>query len=174
MEDENLQWMQRAIDLAEEAFKAGEVPVGCIFIYENKELVNGRNMVTETKNATQHAEIVAIERVYAWCEEHDKNAADVFAAITVVVTVEPCIMCMAAIRTLNIPLVIYGCRNDRFGGCGSVMNIATDEIPSLGRRLYCISGLMAEKAISLLKDFYKGENLNAPEEKRKIKNEIKK
>ncbi|GAB1607986.1 tRNA-specific adenosine deaminase 2-like [Argonauta hians] len=174
MESENMEWMQRAIDLAEEAYDAGEVPVGCIFIYDNTEIATGRNMVTQTKNATQHAEMVAIEKVYSWCEAHGKNAADVFAAITVVVTVEPCIMCTAALRTLNIPLVIYGCKNDRFGGCGSVMDVACDVVPSLGNRLHCISGVMADKAISLLKEFYKGENLNAPEDKRKIKTDTKK
>lgn len=173
MDTEITKWMSQAIELAKEALKAGEVPVACLFVYESRELARGRNMVNETKNATQHAEMVTIENVLTWCKLNNKDPKMVFPKITVIVTVEPCIMCASALRNLRVSLVVYGCSNDRFGGCGSVMNVATNEIPSCEPKLKCISGILAEEAVELLKTFYKGENLNAPEEKRKVKQDIK-
>ena len=173
MDTEHTKWMAQAIELAVEALNAGEVPVACLFIYKSCELARGRNMVNETKNATQHAEMVAIEKVLAWCKLNKKDPEMIFPEITVVVTVEPCIMCTAALRNLRVSHVIYGCSNDRFGGCGSVMNVATNEIPSCEPKLKCVPGIMADEAVELLKTFYKGENLNAPEEKRKVKQDIK-
>ncbi|XP_050409904.1 tRNA-specific adenosine deaminase 2-like [Patella vulgata] len=168
MED-HTRWMNRAMDLAREALKNKEVPVGCILVYKDQELAQGRNEVNETKNATRHAEIVAIEKVLKWCDENNKNSDEIFENITLYVTVEPCIMCAAALRQMKIPLVVYGCANDRFGGCKSILPVASDELPTLGPKLVCISGLLAEEAVDILKEFYKGENLNAPEDKRKIK-----
>lgn len=166
---EHFIWMKRAISLAEEAMRAGEVPVGCLFVYEDQELATGRNQVNETKNATRHAEMVAIDKILKWCLDKGKEKDDVFSNVTLYVTVEPCIMCAGALRLMNVPLVVYGCANDRFGGCESVMTINSDNIPSLGQGFDCISGVMKDNAVSLLKAFYKGENPSAPEDKKKIK-----
>ena len=94
-----------------------------------------------------------------------------FENTTVFVTVEPCIMCASALQQLGIALVVYGCANDRFGGCGSVLNVTLpSENPSeqeicetqKSQSLKCVSGIFAEEAVELLKKFYKGENPNAP------------
>lgn len=170
MDNEHITWMERTFDLAEEALKSGEVPVGCLLVYDGKEIAVGRNEVNETKNATRHAEIVAIDKVLKFSEENKLDSKAVFTQCVLYVTVEPCIMCAGALRQVEIPLVIYGCANDRFGGCGSILPVHSAELPSLGPSLQCISNVMAERAIQLLKDFYKGENLNAPENKRKVKN----
>ena len=61
------------------------------------------------------------------------------------------------------------CANIRFGGCGSILPVHGDKLPDLGVELECTGGVMAERAVSLLKEFYKGENSNCPEEKRKVK-----
>lgn len=170
MDEVQIQWMEKAFSYAEEALKAKEVPVGCILVYDNKDIRGvGRNEVNETKNATRHAEIVAIDQVLNWCETNKLDHKDVFSKITLYVTVEPCIMCTGALRQMGIPLAIYGCENERFGGCSSVLPIHTDDLPSLGPTLQCIGGVMKERAITLLKDFYRGENCNAPEDKRKVK-----
>ncbi|XP_078505128.1 tRNA-specific adenosine deaminase 2 isoform X3 [Lissotriton helveticus] len=121
------------------------------------------------ERATRHAEMVAIDQVLDWCQRHSKRTADVFEHTTLYVTVEPCIMCASALRLLNIPLVVYGCRNDRFGGCGSVLNIATDDLPNTGTPFECIGGYRAEEAVEMLKTFYKQENPNAPKSKARKK-----
>ena len=169
MDNIHEKWMEHAFEIAEGALKLGEVPVGCFLVYNNEKIASGGNEVNETKNATRHAEVVVIDKVLKWCEEQKLVFTDVFRESVLYVTVEPCIMCAGALRQMEVPLVVYGCANERFGGCGSVLTVHTDSLPSLGPCFQCISGIMVEKAISMLKEFYKGENVNAPEEKRKQK-----
>nr|CDS34108.1 tRNA specific adenosine deaminase 2 [Hymenolepis microstoma] len=159
--------MEKAFELAEEALNAAEVPVGCVFIYNNEVIASGRNEVNATGDATQHAEIVAIRKLSQWCEENGQRLEAVLPETTLHVTVEPCIMCAAALR-FSLPAqpkcIIYYSQNERFGGCGSVMNIHTDE--SIQPPLICKSGGSPERSIGLLKKFFNQENLNAPMEKR--------
>nr|XP_033794108.1 tRNA-specific adenosine deaminase 2 [Geotrypetes seraphini] len=162
-------WMEEAFRVAKEALESGEVPVGCLMVYNNTVLGQGRNEVNETKNATRHAEMVAIDQVLAWCHDHSKNPTEVFEQMVMYVTVEPCIMCAGALRLLKIPLVVYGCRNERFGGCGSVLNVAADDLPNTGTSFQCIAGYRAEEAVEMLKIFYKQENPNAPKSKARKK-----
>ncbi|KAL4223484.1 tRNA-specific adenosine deaminase 2 [Mactra antiquata] len=162
-------WMLKSFEFAEEALTNNEVPVGCILVWKDKILATGRNEVNETKNATRHAEIVAIDKVLEYCEEHSEDKTKVFSEITLYVTVEPCIMCAAALRSVGVSKVVYGCKNERFGGCGSVLNIHTDTLHQLGPSFQCVDDVMADEAVQLLKTFYKGENTNAPDGKRKIK-----
>ncbi|KAE8602311.1 hypothetical protein XENTR_v10013941 [Xenopus tropicalis] len=165
MTEEIQNWMHKAFQMAQDALNNGEVPVGCLMVYDNQVVGKGRNEVNETKNATRHAEMVAIDQVLDWCEKNSKKSRDVFENIVLYVTVEPCIMCAGALRLLKIPLVVYGCRNERFGGCGSVLNVAGDNIPDTGTEFKYIGGYQAEKAVELLKTFYKQENPNAPRSK---------
>ncbi|XP_066559222.1 tRNA-specific adenosine deaminase 2 isoform X2 [Amia ocellicauda] len=166
-------WMQKAFDMAKEALENGEVPVGCLMVFNNEILGKGRNEVNETKNATRHAEMVALDQVLEWCDHADMDPKEVLERTVLYVTVEPCIMCAGALRLLNIPLVVYGCRNDRFGGCGSVLNIPADELPDTGSPFKCISGYRAEEAVEMLKSFYKHENPNAPKSKARKKDQVK-
>ncbi|KAM4772837.1 tRNA-specific adenosine deaminase 2 [Rhinophrynus dorsalis] len=164
-------WMQKAYQMAQDALDNGEVPVGCLMVHDNQIVGKGRNEVNESKNATRHAEMVAIDQVLNWCKVNDKNETEVFKDTVLYVTVEPCIMCAGALRLLHlnsnsyIPLVVYGCKNDRFGGCGSVVNVAADDIPNTGTPFKCIGGHQAEKAVEMLKTFYRQENPNAPRSK---------
>ncbi|XP_063089479.1 tRNA-specific adenosine deaminase 2 isoform X2 [Cavia porcellus] len=158
--EETAKWMEEAMRMAKEALKNTEVPVGCLMVYNNEVVGKGRNEVNQTKNATRHAEMVAIDQVLDWCRENDLRPSAVFEHTVLYVTVEPCIMCAAALRLMKIPLVIYGCQNERFGGCGSVLDIASADLPNTGRPFQCIPGYRAEEAVELLKTFYKQENPN--------------
>lgn len=167
--DIHTSWMLKAMNEAREALHRGEVPVGCIFVHKDEVIATGSNRVTQTKNATQHAELVAIDTILEMCKAKEMDKDEVFDNTTLYVTVEPCIMCAAALRLVGIGAVVFGCHNERFGGCGSVLSVADDDIPDYGKKLQIISGVCKEEAILLLKDFYKGENPNAPEHKKKIK-----
>ncbi|XP_062857273.1 tRNA-specific adenosine deaminase 2 [Trichomycterus rosablanca] len=164
--DSELQnWMTKAFDMAKDALESGEVPVGCLMVYNNEVLGKGRNESNETKNATRHAEMVALDQVLEWCRLRDLDPNDVCKHTVLYVTVEPCIMCAAALRLLHVPLVVYGCKNERFGGCGSVLDISSDDLPHTGTSFKCIPGHRAEEAVEILKLFYKQENPNAPKPK---------
>ncbi|XP_006834674.1 PREDICTED: tRNA-specific adenosine deaminase 2 [Chrysochloris asiatica] len=158
-------WMEAAMHMAKDALENLEVPVGCLMVYNNEIVGKGRNEVNQTKNATRHAEMVAIDQVLEWCHRRGTSPSQVFARTALYVTVEPCIMCAAALRLLKIPLVVYGCRNERFGGCGSVLNVASADLPHTGEPFQCIPGYRAEEAVEMLKIFYKQENPNAPKSK---------
>ncbi|VFV44131.1 trna-specific adenosine deaminase [Lynx pardinus] len=125
-------------------------------VYNNEVVGKGRNEVNQTKNATRHAEMVAIDQALDWCHQSGKSPSEVFEHTVLYVTVEPCIMCAAALRLMI---------NERFGGCGSVLNIASADLPNTGRPFQCIPGYRAEEAVEMLKTFYKQENPNAPKSK---------
>ncbi|KFP32866.1 tRNA-specific adenosine deaminase 2, partial [Colius striatus] len=155
---------------AKETLEKGEVPVGCLLVYNGEVIGRGGNEVNETKNATRHAEMVVIDQVLDWCKEQNRDYTEVFAQSVLYVTVEPCIMCAAAVRLMKIPRVVYGCRNERFGGCGSVLSISSDDMVDTGEPFQCTSGYRAKEAVELLKAFYRQENPNAPKSKVRKKN----
>ena len=141
----------------------------------------GGNEVNVTKNATRHGEMIAIDQVKQYCALNGLECSNVFKQCCLYVTVEPCIMCAAALRLLSIPKVVYGCANERFGGCGSILNIHSDTYEDIdghssnGDHLPCqpfhvLSGVYAEQAIDLLQRFYLQTNPNAP--KPKVKKDI--
>lgn len=155
------EWVDSAFTLAKEALEVGEVPVGCVIVLDKDNIIigRGRNRTNETKNATMHAEMVAINEALVWC--NDKPYQEILSRCSVFVTVEPCIMCADALKQLNIKRIVFGCRNERFGGIGSVVNIFQDD-----KTTEITEGIKADEAITLLKQFYMAENPNAPESKR--------
>uniref|UniRef100_A0A096LXR6 Adenosine deaminase tRNA specific 2 n=1 Tax=Poecilia formosa TaxID=48698 RepID=A0A096LXR6_POEFO len=117
---------------AREALQSGEVPVGCLLVHGQEVVGKGRNEVNETKNATRHAEMVALDQLLDWCRRGNLDVRGVCERTVLYVTVEPCVMCAAALRLMNVPLVVYGCSNERFGGCGSVLDLSSAELPDTG------------------------------------------
>eukprot|EP00760_Papus_ankaliazontas_P009245 PhM_4_TR13985/c0_g1_i1/m.81704/K15441/TAD2, ADAT2; tRNA-specific adenosine deaminase 2 len=151
----NDEFMKAAFAEADKALKCGEVAVGCVFVRNNNTIVaRGHNLTNARRDATQHAELVAVEGMVP-------PPTDLSDCV-LYVTVEPCIMCAAALRLWSVGHVFYGCPNDRFGGNGSVLDVNSGVYRSEG-------GHRASEAIDLLKVFYSGENEAAPEERRKRK-----
>ncbi|KAK1888757.1 tRNA-specific adenosine deaminase 2 [Dissostichus eleginoides] len=110
-EEEIEKWMSSAFDMAREALQNGEVPVGCLLVYNHEVVGKGRNEVNETKNATRHAEMVALDQLQDWCRRSNLD-----------------VRCVCE----QLPVVVFGCRNDRFGGCGSVLDVASADLPLTG------------------------------------------
>lgn len=154
--------MTEAFSEARRALSVGEVPVGCVFVHRDIIIARGANEVNATKNATRHAEFVCIDQVLEYCRQNCLQPQEVFSQVSVVVTIEPCIMCSAALHDLQVKEIIYGCANDRFGG-KTVVDVpqVVGYLPSI------MGGLRADEAMDLLKEFYKGENPSAPVAKSK-------
>jgi tRNA-specific adenosine deaminase 2 len=184
-EGRQIRWMQEALIEAEKAYDEGEVPVGCVFVFRNEEgeekiIGRGHNRTNLRKNATAHAEMEAVDQILL----EKKFDANVFRDCELYVSVEPCIMCAGAMLQLGIRRAVFGCSNDRFGGCGSILNVNSltpsssspfSSTPSL-LDLYELSssypiekGIMKEEAIRLLRKFYNRENVHAPPTKRRDK-----
>uniref|UniRef100_A0AAR5PAP4 CMP/dCMP-type deaminase domain-containing protein n=1 Tax=Dendroctonus ponderosae TaxID=77166 RepID=A0AAR5PAP4_DENPD len=162
--EEEQMFMEKAFAFAKEALDNQEVPVGCIFVYEKEVVAVGRNEVNESKNATRHAEMICIDHVTKYYKDNQLELKEVFRKIDIYVTVEPCIMCAAALYDLSVRSVTFGCKNDRFGG-STVLDVAQVLKPSTLIK----GGYKADEAMKLLKDFYKGQNPNAPAAKVKKK-----
>jgi len=140
--------MGLALEEAKRAAKIGEVPVGAL-LYVAGELVSRAHNVREaSNNPLGHAECLAIkeaaEKIGSWRLE---DAA-------LVVTLEPCPMCMGAMLQARIPLLIYGADDARAGAAGSLYDLADD--PRLNHRIEVIRGVRREEAAELLKGFFAG------------------
>ncbi|GLT97398.1 hypothetical protein SLE2022_149650 [Rubroshorea leprosula] len=174
---DNLAFMELAIRQAKLAMESLEVPVGCVFIEDGKVIASGRNRPTETRNATRHAEMEAIDVLLEMWQRDGLSAAEVaekFSKCVLYVTCEPCIMCAAALSIIGIKEVYYGCSNDKFGGCGSILSLHSCGSETLisgnpqKKGFKCTGGLMASEAISLLRSFYEQGNPNAPKSHRPL------
>ncbi|KAF2211013.1 hypothetical protein CERZMDRAFT_112839 [Cercospora zeae-maydis SCOH1-5] len=143
-------FMREAIGMAEFALASDETPVGCVFVHQGKIIGRGINGTNASLNGTRHAEFVALAEIMS------KHPQSILHETDLYVTVEPCIMCGSALRQYGIRAVYFGCLNDRFGGCGGVMNVHSD--PGIDGTFPCYGGLFREEAIMLLRRFYVQEN----------------
>lgn len=173
---------------AEEALSCGEVPVGCIMVYEDEDASGekisfkaiGRNRVNESKNSTRHAEMLCIDQLVDYFKDQGKSMHDceAWSLVSVYVTVEPCVMCIRALCILGINNIFYGCSNDRFGGIASVYSINKDIADQGGKIINCFpASLDSNRAVSLLQRFYEVGNPNTKDfnhKKRKTSGDITK
>ena len=110
-------WMARAIELARQAMAEGEVPVGCVIVWEDRIIGEGRNRREHARTALGHAEVEAIAQACRRMGGWRLHKASLY------VTLEPCPMCAGAIINARIPVICYGARDDKAGCCGSVLNL---------------------------------------------------
>jgi tRNA-specific adenosine deaminase 2 len=167
-------YMMMALHIGKQAMaQHAEVPVGCLLVqrYTGSIIGRGANRCNELRNATKHAELVSLADVASRYPDSETRDA-ILVKCDVYVTCEPCIMCTAALITNGIGGTIYfGCRNERFGGCGTVLCVHDGScgLPTGRKPLRVSGGHFARESIALLHRFYEMENMFAPEEKRKVK-----
>ena len=125
--------MQAALEEARCALTAREVPVGCTFVCgrTGELLASGRNRMTERCNATSHAELLAASFILSSAPTPEEGRARLRES-TLYVTVEPCVMCAAAMLSLGIKRIVFGCFNENFGGCGTVLSVHRGVAECLG------------------------------------------
>lgn len=175
--EEPVKWMREALAMARKAAERQEVPVGCVVVRKGEVVARGHNQVNATLNATRHAELVAFDHLMEVSRKESVSVEKLCQECVLYVTIEPCVMCAYALRLVGLTQVVFGGHNERFGGCGSVLNVGSTAnlgapADSSGRTLPPLkltSGVLGAEAVTLLQDFYEGENLHAPEEKRKRK-----
>lgn len=157
--------MDLALQQAEIALTSSEVPVGCVFVDSEGEVIAaGHNETNMALNGTRHAELVAFNRAV-----YEKGISpERFIGSILYVTCEPCIMCAAALSKLKIKEVYFGCCNDRFGGNGSILSVHND-VSLVGDKYEIHAGLRKDEAIAVFQRFYESENRRAPDAKRRKK-----
>lgn len=145
-QSEDEKFMRLALRQAEMAFDAKEVPIGCVIVKEGKVIGKGYNQVESLKDATAHAEILAIGAASSAVENWRLSDC------TLYVTLEPCPMCAGAILNSRISRVVYGSPDSRFGGCGTTVDVISNN--ALKRDVVITSGVLAEECLGLLQLFF--------------------
>ena len=143
--NDDIRFMQLALELARAAAEEGEVPVGAVVVRNGEVIGTGRNRREICKNALAHAELEAIDNA---CRH---LGGWQLVGCTLYVTLEPCPMCAGAIINSRIERVVQGAMNPKAGSCGSLINLF--EI-SYNHRPEVVSGICAEESSALLKSFF--------------------
>ena len=145
MNDEK--YMKKAIKLAKKAAKNGEVPIGCIIVYEDKIIGKGYNRRKEKSSTLAHAEISAIKQACKYIGDWRLEGC------TMYVTLEPCMMCAGACVQARIDKVIIGADNPKAGCAGSIINIL--QMREFNHQVEIERGILLEECANLLTDFFK-------------------
>ncbi len=146
MEWLDIKFMSEAIALAKEAAERDEVPVGALIVRDGRVIARASNTREESRCATHHAEILAIE------EACRSLGGWRLPETTLYVTMEPCAMCAGAIINARIPRVVYGAPDFRFGAFGSRINLAEAE---LNHKPEVVGGVLADEAAEVLSSYFK-------------------
>lgn len=146
MTEADIGYMRRALELAERAASAGEVPVGAVIVREGAIVGEGWNRPISSHDATSHAETEAIRAACRTLGNYRIPGA------TLYVTLEPCIMCSGAIMHARIGRVVFGASDSKTGACGSVLNLFADD--RLNHHAILEAGVLADASVALLKSFF--------------------
>lgn len=157
---EQEKYMKQAIREAKKAYALGEVPIGCVIVYEGKIIGRGYNRRNMDKNTLSHAEITAIRKA-------SKKVGDWrLEGCTLYVTLEPCQMCAGAIVQARIDEVVMGSMNPKAGCGGSILNLL--EMPEFNHQVKVTRGIMEEECSQMLTEFFKELRIRNRQEKERL------
>ena len=144
---EHLQFMAEAIAEARRAEAEGEVPIGAVAVAEGQIVGAGHNRPIGLSDPTAHAEILAIRAAASTLKTYRLTAVSIY------VTLEPCVMCVGAMINARIARVVYGARDDKAGALGSVYDIGRDG--RLNHRFEVVGGVMESECAELMRGFFR-------------------
>lgn len=142
-------FMNEALRLARKAFEKEEVPIGAVVVREGKIIGRAYNQVELLKDATAHAEMLAITQAEAAVGDWRLTDCDLY------VTKEPCAMCAGALVHVRMRRVIFGCPDPRAGAAGGTINLL--QMPGMNHRCDIASGVMSDDCAALLKSFFQSQ-----------------
>ncbi|HQS36873.1 MAG: tRNA adenosine(34) deaminase TadA [Methylotenera sp. 24-45-7] len=148
-----IEYMRVALQLAQDAANAGEVPVGAIVVKNGEIIGRGSNAPISSHDPTAHAEIRAMRDAAQYLGNYRLVDCELY------VTLEPCAMCSGAIQHARIAKVIYGASDPKTGACGSVINLMAE--PKLNHHTEITGGILAEDCGALLSSFFSARRKQA-------------
>lgn len=150
-------YMKEALKEAKKAAKIGEVPIGCVIVYEDKIIGRGYNKRNSKKTTLAHAELLAIQKASkALCDWRLEEC-------TMYVTLEPCQMCAGAIVQARMKKVVIGTMNPKAGCAGSIINIL--DMKEFNHQVDIVVGILEEDCTQILQDFFKELRIKNKQEK---------
>ena len=139
-------YMREALTLAAEAAAAGEIPVGCVVVDGEGNIIGrGRNRREERRSVTGHAEIEALEAAAAARGDWRMDDCSLF------VSLEPCPMCAGAMIMSRLGTLVYGAREEHTGSAASILNLFEEAYPG---HTAIYGGVLAEESAALLREFF--------------------
>ena len=145
---QDILFMQQALKCAQTAQEKDEVPIGAIIVKDNKIIAKGYNKCITLKDATAHAEIVAIKKACKKLSNYRLNDCSIY------VTIEPCSMCMGALINARIKNLYFGAKDIKAGACGSILDISKIK---LNHKINIFSGLLEQDCAKIIKEFFKNK-----------------
>src|SRR5881296_454436 len=139
-------FMREALRMAQKAYDANEVPVGAVVIREGKIIARACNQVELLKDATAHAEMVALTQAESAVGDWRLIDCDLY------VSKEPCAMCAGALVHTRIRRVIFGCADPRAGAAGSVVNLL--QMHAFNHRCDITAGVLENECAAILQNFF--------------------
>jgi tRNA(adenine34) deaminase len=140
-------WMRYAFRLAQRAEEQGEVPVGSVIVKDNRCIAEGWNSVIERHDPTAHAEIVALRAAGLALENYR------LGAVTLYVTLEPCVMCMGAMSNARINRLVFGAYDAKRGAVCNALSLT--DASFLNHHINWVGGVLEHDCSGLLRDFFK-------------------
>ncbi len=140
-------FMQLALEQAQLAYEAGEVPVGAVVVNSDNQVVaSAFNQTITLHDPTAHAEIMALRQAAVLLKNHR------LPQLRLYVTLEPCVMCMGALMHARIGQVVYGAADPKTGACGSQLSVHAHK--QLNHQTRLSSGVLAEPCGKILRQFF--------------------
>jgi tRNA(adenine34) deaminase len=139
-------FMRQALELAGEAARAGEVPVGAVVVKEGRIIGRGYNRPITSHDPTAHAEIVALRDAAGAEGNYRLPGCDLY------VTLEPCAMCVGAMIHARIGRIFYGAADPKTGACGSIVDLPA--LRSWNHHGVFQGGLLADESAAILRTFF--------------------
>jgi tRNA(adenine34) deaminase len=139
-------FLREALELAREAERGGEVPVGAVVVVGGCVLGRGRNSSIVLNDPTAHAEILALREAAAATGNYRLDKATMYA------TLEPCVMCAGALVAARITRLVFGARDLRFGGVRSKFRLADSDV--LNHRVEIVEGVLGAECTELMQRFF--------------------
>lgn len=147
MDEDFRHLMKEALREAERAFSEGEVPVGAVIVHQDgRILAAGHNRPISLQDPTAHAEVLVIRTAAAQCGNYRLPGS------TLVVTIEPCAMCMGAALNARVSRLVFGAFDPKAGAAGSVFDLAWDS--RLNHRIDVVSGVLEGECSKLMREFF--------------------
>ncbi|MGN0466397.1 MAG: tRNA adenosine(34) deaminase TadA [Lachnospiraceae bacterium] len=154
-------YMREAIKQARKAALIGDVPIGCVIVYEDKIIARAYNKRNKNKTTLAHAELLAIAK--ASKKLGDWRLED----CTMYITLEPCQMCAGAIVQARIPRVVIGSRNPKAGCAGSILNLL--QVKEFNHQVELTEGVLQEECSLMLSEFFRELRKMQKEKKKQLK-----
>jgi|SRR5690606_1062978 len=148
MDERDEEFLRRAIELAREAERRDEVPIGAVIVSEDGEiLAEASNETIERHDPTAHAEILAIRRAGERIKNYRLTGATVYS------TIEPCAMCAGALVNARVARLVYGAPDERFGAVRSKFELCDSD--NLNHRIEITPGILEAECRKLMQDFFR-------------------